>query len=129
MMKSLKAYVSEQSITGGFNIARIQMPQIDDIENFLEYLSGIEGGYFQRGEFSVEGIKPLQTDFDQSKVDAIKNFEKPIIVSQDNFILDGHHRFFASVAAGNKYINMIKVDLTINKLLKVTMAYLDEKRS
>jgi ParB-like chromosome segregation protein Spo0J len=82
---------------------------------------------------NVNILLPTQTDFNQDKVDQIKsdwNYivgnQKPIIASkEDGFVLDGHHRFFAAKQLGTG-INVIFVDLPINKLLAISNIFLDK---
>lgn len=109
----------------GFNIARTQMPQIDDHHDFVDYLERC-GCEVLRIESMVAMIQCTQQDFDQSKVDNIKNSTvgKPIIISDDYFILDGHHRFIAAKQSGEKLIDSYYVNTSINKLLKYANDYL-----
>lgn len=107
----------------GFNIARIQMPQINNVEDFIEYVSE-QGFETLRFDAYVPIIKCTQQDFDQSKVNNIITFDKPIIISNDYFVLDGHHRFISAKQKGMRYINAYFIDLGINKLLKLANDYL-----
>jgi hypothetical protein len=45
--------------------------------------------------------------------------KKPIVVSKDNFILDGHHRYAAMLTIGpTRKMNVIKVDMNMDDMLK-----------
>ena len=101
-------------------IKRREMPQIDG--NNLNIVIKI----FQENEIPYEIIKvqcnkliPTQEDFKSEKVENIKNAFKrgekiyPIIISMDNFIIDGHHRFIAikDLYDNNSKISCIKIGL------------------
>lgn len=48
------------------------------------------------------------------------------IASADNYIIDGHHRFFgACLIDPNMKVHVLKIDLPISKLLPMTLAYGD----
>lgn len=113
-----------------FAISRANMPQIDDIDGFVKYLNkfGIDSELVSLS--NVDSISPTQTDFNQEKVDQIKSNwsrdSKPIIASKvDGFILDGHHRYYSAKQLGEG-INVIFVDLPINKLLVMANLFLDK---
>ncbi len=80
----------------------------------------------------VDGYSPTQFEYDEDKVrriitdweydqDTIEQ-TKPIIVSEDNFVLDGHHRYFAAKQSRTA-VPVVKVYLPINKLLKLAFEY------
>ena len=66
-------------------------------------------------EFGAKGTK----DFSASK----SNF---YVVSSDNRIIDGHHRFLSAVLVDPKIkVTALEIDLPINQLLPLTLAYTD----
>ena len=66
-------------------------------------------------EFGASGTM----DFAQSK----NNY---YIVSRDNRIIDGHHRFLSAVLVDPKIkVTCLEIDLSINNLLPMTLAYSD----
>ena len=126
-MLSFKQYVHEQSVIGGFNISRADMPQIVDQEAFVAYLEFV-GVQVIKLPVPVAHIKPTQVEFDQAKVDNIKAPYGSIIVAEDNFILDGHHRFFAAKGdAGCDMIDCIMCGTPINQLLKHANDFLSDE--
>lgn len=124
-MKSFQEFLSETFINGGFNIARSEMPQLNDHIKFLSYIDSIGDIYYAYGECALDSIKPTQIDIDKTKVDAMELTEKPIIISSDFFILDGHHRYYKHLFEMEPFINTIQVDLSINKLLALAYEFLD----
>lgn len=125
-MKSFTSFLYETAtyVAGGFNIARSEMPQIKDQEKFADYLESL-GYEVMAIAISPTIIKPTQIEFDQSKVDAIKGTQlAPIIVSDDYFVLDGHHRYFAALQNGDSNITVYYVSVGINKLLRHAYEFL-----
>ena len=132
-MRTLKQYINDTEdniiIPGGFMVPRSQMPQIDDQEEFLHWLR-MAGYSYEFATVQSKELFALQSMVDRNKVKKFKTkhiYEKPIIVANDNFILDGHHRFFAALEAGITSLKVIRVKLNINKLFKATQVYLDER--
>ena len=88
---------------------------------------------------SVGNLKPIQAQiyFDKSiakasrdGVESSRKFltskENNFIVSKDNRIIDGHHRFLTTVLIDPKIkVNCLKIDLPIKELLPLTLAYTD----
>jgi len=124
-MKPFKEFITEQ-----FMIARINMPQIDDVSKFTEWLTesmGVGSSPYMR---LVDYFKPLQAEgFNEDKIRNIcmgmrkdPDSMKPIIVSEDGYVVDGHHRYFAAIREQVK-IPYIVIDTTANKLLKLAYEY------
>ena len=88
---------------------------------------------------AVGNLKPIQAQiyFDKSiakasrdGVESSRKFltskENNFIVSKDNRIIDGHHRFLTTVLIDPKIkVNCLKIDLPIKELLPLTLAYTD----
>lgn len=124
-MISFTTFINEQHICipGGMNISRTSMPQLDT-DAFVKYLEDNSIGVYRNTD--IFGAKPLQVNIDTAKVDEIASKGaaniSPIVVSSDGYVLDGHHRFFASKAIGCAVDGYV-VDLPINKLLKLALEY------
>jgi len=87
---------------------------------------------------AVKDLMPIQRQiyFDKS-MGAIKEFgvEKSLdfitnrsffVVSEDNYIIDGHHRYLSALLINPKAkVNALKIDLPIKKLLPMATAYGD----
>lgn len=126
-MKSFKTFLEESQtfVSGGFNIARSEMPQLNDIDAFIDHIER-SGILALNIELRVDSLKPTQIEYDQAKVDSMigKDLGR-IVVSNDLFVLDGHHRYFAAAQSGVKTIKAVLVDTTINKLLNAAYAFLE----
>ena len=83
-------------------------------------------------------LKPIQKQiyFDKAMKDTAsfgavgsRNFlenQTFFIVSVDNFIIDGHHRYLAAIMLDPKMkVNVVKVDLPIKKLLPLSLSFGD----
>jgi len=104
--KSFVQYLIERlSITlpkQNLGIRRKDMPQIksDHIEDFMKYMKG-EGILIRKIIIPVDKIKATQKEINQNKIlklmhdEAENHLNKPIIISKDNYLLDGHHRWLA----------------------------------
>lgn len=127
-MKEFREFVSEEmSEFSGFLISRDNMPQIKNVKDYVNFIDRQQIDVVFR-IMRVDHFKPTQINFDQEKVDRIKNDTNndatPIVVSEDGFILDGHHRYFAAVQTESE-IPVYLIGLPINKLLKLTNDYLE----
>src|SRR5262252_1900448 len=80
----------------GIEIPREQMPQIaaSDLPRLETWLRG-RGVPAAHATAGAASLAPTQSRFKQSKVDAMGDgvLDDPIIVSQDNYVLDGTHRW------------------------------------
>lgn len=126
-MLKFKEFIKEEMVPySGFVLARNQMPQIKNIDHFQNYVDqlGIETKLYTAKVYSFQ---PTQFEYDDKKVAKIidEGITKAIIVSEDNFVLDGHHRYFAAKFA-NLEIPILKVLLPINKLLKISYTYVEQ---
>lgn len=74
------------------------MPQINDHEQFLKHLKSQGVGYDKK-TVDTDSLKSTQADFYDEKISnlmsAKKSAKKPIFVSNDQYVLDGHHRWIA----------------------------------
>jgi len=77
-----------------FMIPREQMPQIagKDVKHFL----GKCGVKNETTTVATHSLKPTQSQFNTSKIDAIGKTDMPILVSNNGYVLDGHHRWLAN---------------------------------
>lgn len=107
-------------------IERHNMPQIEakNVPIFLEWLMIQTSKPWKKEAVRVGSLLPTQKEYNPEKVKNMMNapdevLTKPIIVSSDNYILDGHHRYSAMLEK-NPFINfeIFRVDLDIKELLE-----------
>ena len=107
-------------------VKRKKMPQLDG-SNMKKFKSFLEenGVLFTAEEIEAKDLKPVQEDYDSNKVkkmrERFKNKEnkiKPLIVSEDYFILDGHHRWKAGKEEDESYkLPIVRMHLPRNQAL------------
>lgn len=130
-MRTFKQYINDTEegviVPGVYMIPRSQMPQIADQTDFKLWLKSISVGYTIE-TVSVETLKPIQSMVDRKKVYKFEksNNNKPIIISLDNLILDGHHRYYAALDARKTSIKVLRVKLNMNKLYSLASEYENE---
>jgi hypothetical protein len=112
--------IKEDSVPGikdGKGVRRIDMPQINDFDAFVKDLQAHGSPLVEPRSYKASDLSPLQKHFNQKKVDLMKQQKdrKPIIISSDNKIIDGHHRWMASKQEGSaisaRKVGMKHVDL------------------
>lgn len=100
------------------------MPQVSEKDHvhLKRFLTRREIGY---KEYSADpdNLKPTQDEFNIDKVNKIiDNFDdvkhKRILISKDNRVIDGHHRWLASKKVGEK-INVIMINKRYDNVLDV----------
>jgi hypothetical protein len=110
-------------------IPRRNMPQIKK-KHLEDYMDWIKEKDVKISETKIlaKDLKPTQKDFNIKKVkqfmDSKDKLDKPLLVSKDNYIIDGHHKWLANLNLDdNKKLKVIQVDLTAKQLLKETMDF------
>lgn len=135
-MKTFKQFILEDQMSqSAFALPRSQMPQIKDIDSFLSYISAHGHSYIDMFG-AVNNFRPTQTDYDQDKVDRIKQDmirnprtnTKSILVSSDGFVLDGHHRYLAAKQL-NEMIAYYELSTNVTDSLKLAYDFLNISQS
>ena len=123
-MKKLKEVMVQ--VRSAFNISRNDMPQIDNVNDFIDFLESKDVKVTFESVY-IDEIKPTQMHFDIDKVANMTPSSKPIILSQQFFILDGHHRYYRKLmhSEGHDKMNAYIAHIGINTLLKLAYEYLD----
>ena len=110
-------------------ILRDDMPQLDDdvLPNFLKSYQD-KGVSVKKGTMEVGRLKATQSQIlaetasgmaQSYKEGSFDPAKKPIIISKDGYILDGHHRWAAMVVTDPaSKMRVFQVDTDINTLLK-----------
>jgi nicotinic acid mononucleotide adenylyltransferase len=115
-------------------VSRSVMPQVraKHMDKFIKHLKDNDVKVKQT-VLDPRKLKAIQGEFDQEKIKA--NMEtlkagplKPIIVSADDFVIDGNHRWLAAMNAGTS-IAAYKANVSGNKLLKITNKFKKVKRN
>lgn len=100
---------------------RDQLPQITNYEGFLKDLTDNQISMKQI-KIKPSEYKPTQAEFNDEKVmSLVKSYKsgntpKPVIVSNDGYILDGHHRWKAVYALGYD-MDANQVDMGIDEMI------------
>jgi cytidylate kinase len=107
----------------GLTFARKEMPQIGASDSFIKYLKSndVES---KRVRLDPNKLKSSQMEFDQNKIDGLRNTpsSNPIIVSRDNHVIDGHHRWLADKLEGRQS-DAYMCDLPVLELLHQAKIY------
>jgi len=127
--------IVSEGLTDGFKnlgVPRKDMPQIasHDVKKYIEFLkeNGISVKY---SKIYVKKLNLTQKDINPDKIKAlmstkVSNLSKPLIISKDYYILDGHHRLLALYALDNNAkISVVQVDQPIATLLQTTRNFGD----
>lgn len=125
---------------GNLGIPRKDMPQLADdvIDSFLASFQK-KGIKVTKATTPVGQLKATQGEINAEKVNGMANAykegsydpsKKPIIVSKDGYVLDGHHRWAAMLTMdpGNK-MRTYKVDTDIRTLLKEAKSFKGVKQA
>lgn len=104
----------------GLALDRDLLPQINKPKDFIDMLDKKEIPHKEE-MVDPDTLKAIQTEFDKDKIANI--MLEPynlmgIIISNDNYILDGHHRWVAAYNKGIK-IKATRVDLPILELINI----------
>jgi hypothetical protein len=113
-------------------IPRSEMPQIKEKyrDNYFDFLKKY-GVNFSQQRVMPDQLKPSQSNFDPSKINQyIDNpcktglFTKRILVSADNYILDGHHHWQAMLKGfPNRPIPVFKANINFQNLLQLSKKF------
>ena len=106
-------------------LKRSEMPQVhkDHYPALIDYLQD-NGAEFTKQTMPAKELKAVQGEFSDAGV--MKQIRKqmageprkPIIASQDNYIIDGHHRWLVAWNTRDS-VDVFKVNMNADKLLKL----------
>lgn len=110
---------------GSLGIPRIEMPQVasNDVHELLIFLQSHQVS-FAPDRVSAASLLPTQNELDADKAKNIelKADEKPILVSSDSYILDGHHRWLKALWDGET-LSIIRLTMKILPLLDLVKKF------
>jgi len=114
---------------GNLGISRSDMPQLKTnvLPKYLTWLQK-QGVSVTPGTVMVGSLTPSQEELNPDKVSELKGKSflsvTPILISYDNYVLDGHHRWAALVEEDlAKVIPVLKLGLPIQELLEATALF------
>jgi hypothetical protein len=101
------------------------MPQVskENFPDFMKFLSS-HGVTHRDRRVAADMMKPAQKEIETDRVDTVPpaGLQKPILVSQDNYVIDGHHRWFHALKNGMN-IKVIQLSMKIRPLLALIHKY------
>jgi hypothetical protein len=108
--------------SGSLDIPREQMPQIKaEHRGALVRFLNARGVEHQSEEVPADSLKPTQGEFSPRKVKQAIDFtggDRAILVSQDGYVMDGHHQWLAKREAGEP-VRVIRLQAPIQDLLRL----------
>ena len=113
---------------GSQKIPRRLMPQIYDTKKFSQKIFKRFHIRSKTLKMPTGALKPSQNEINKKIVKKVikslsKKDQKPIVVSKDNFVVDGHHRWAAQkVLNPKKKIKVLKMNAPINDALGIAIA-------
>lgn len=130
-LKTFEQFIAE-NLTSGMatyvkpmgTMKRHKLPNIIDDKAFVEDIETC-GHCVTEYADDTSIFTPTQSEFNNDKVQSIiknKSFDKPILVSSDDYIVDGHHRWKAACDSDIN-ISVKKIDMTYTEIFD----FLDSK--
>ena len=129
----MDVYVPKKNL----GIPRSRMPQITSkkVPDFIRWLKS-EGVNVSRAVMRADKLNATQRELNNSKVEQLasdpanrKHLEKPVIISKDNYLMDGHHRWLALLTQDpDARMPVVRVSLGIRDLLDMADGYKDVTR-
>ena len=105
--------------------SRVLMPQLGPEDEFKKNLDKADVKY-KEVSVNPKDLKASQSEFDLDKVSLMmiepRQYKSGVIISNDNYILDGHHRWIVAFNKNQK-LNVVKVDLPILELMRLAKTF------
>lgn len=119
-----EGYASFAPDSGTLNIPRAEMPQIKAEHRgaLTQYLKG-QGLSHTMETVPASSLKPTQAEFSPAKVRQAREYtegDRSILISSDNYIIDGHHQ---ALAKGGEDISVIRISAPIRQVLDVVKGF------
>lgn len=108
-------------------VPRRHMPQIDEkhYENLFRYIYE-NGGKIKKETVDPADLMSTQSEFSDKGVEAAMTngkMDKPIIISSDDYVLDGHHRWLAAKNAKMHKITAFRMSLPAKEGLSMLINF------
>jgi hypothetical protein len=126
-MLTFAQFISEEVIRpkNSLGLSRDEMPQIRsfDVPDFLAFLSH-HGVSHHAQQVKATTLKPVQSEINAEKVRTLDTTaaKKPMLVSSDGYIMDGHHRWLRAVW-DDELLDVIKLSMKIRPLIELAKQY------
>ena len=103
----------------GLSLSRNLIPQVINDNNFLNELISFGINYEKEITNSLL-LKSSQGEFDWNKIKELmgKRNENPIYISNDNYVIDGHHRWISAFLE-KRDINVVRINLPVLEILRI----------
>jgi hypothetical protein len=113
------------NINKSIGIPREELPQLDadQFDNILDSLTNY-GITYKLGQAKASKLKPSQDQLNMEKIekmiaDQAYNNDSKIFISKEGYIVDGHHRWAATVVNDSSaMIGVVLVNMSIIDLIK-----------
>ena len=125
LLKTFEQFIAENFTSGMAGhvkpigtVKRHKLPNIVDDKLFVEYIVADGVGVKEYADRTTV-FTPTQSEFNMDKVNNIiknKSFDNPILVSNDDYIVDGHHRWKAAEESGVN-ISVKKIDMEYTDII------------
>jgi hypothetical protein len=113
----------------GLTYSRSDMPQLGAKEDFLHNLQKHKIK-FKNDVVNSHELRSSQGEFNIDSIHSIMHephkASSAVVVSRDNYVVDGHHRWAANYNM-NKPTKVVRVDLPILELLRVAKTFSQTK--
>ncbi|EKT4486688.1 hypothetical protein JGK44_001088 [Shewanella algae] len=115
-----KEWVAFKPETGTLNIPRAKMPQIKaEHRGAMVNFMNARGVEHVSEEVPADSLKPTQAEFSPAKVKKALGYDggdRSILISSDNYVLDGHHQWLTKQEKGEP-IKVIRLKAPIDELV------------
>jgi len=120
------------SLQGGLGISREKLPQIRSFHvNDFRKWAKTEGVDSIERKVKVSDLKPIQNAVNVNRINKLKKSSSPeeiaskaVMVSQDNYLIDGHHRWYAlKQLKSDTQLSAIVLQVSIVEALRIMKRY------
>lgn len=126
--------VGENNICeGDLGIPRKYMPQFEDktaVNRFKKFVRRVYSIKSRLTRRKAADLRPSQKEISRKRIDSLikdgilEKVQTPLISSNDNYIVDGHHRWAAyKLKKPNKMLPIIEIDAPIKDVLGIAVAW------
>ena len=112
----------------GLGLTRAELPQIksSDVPEFIEWLESQDIG-IDRTTMDPKHLTPIQKEINLEKVAGMVSAkgldslakEKPVMVSGDDHLIDGHHRWYALIENDYPEVSIVQIGMGIDQLIPI----------